>query len=501
MYSLGYIRVTSQPPRTLPSNQALQIACRPCSRPTLSLSVYLPLTLVPMPRLPPSPARLPPLDVHPSPAATADAVFPIEICERIVGHCNFGPEHEWEKRYASLKAFSLVCRAWLPFALYCLYLEVVIRNSPACLILLDVVSRYPHRAAWVSSLTCSYVGLEGVGPVDLPVGLLLAPKLFINCKRVEIQRLTLLGWRYADKIVVPLLGQHKSITHLVLSEMHPFSWNSLARLFRGMPRLESLCLPIQSPSVSSSMTAGKRPFPCCPNLRCLSLEVCTDDLEHFTPLAPGWLGCTALEKLNISLDYRYDDDIETAHAYVVKFLSELQQLQEITLCLMMGSNYSAELGDEGAADALPRYPRVTHEVVHSIKSRHLSTIVLDFMLMGNNYIISRRELLTAYVGSQAMQDALKSLPALSQLHLGIADNIHDPAHDQAWWEQALADALAPVSQRQFRTGVNFNTEYDIGCDIWPDDDMKEPSPGIAASFHHGSFPDTTASTRSRMTMN
>ncbi|KAI9056316.1 hypothetical protein FKP32DRAFT_1451325 [Trametes sanguinea] len=134
------------------------------------------------------------------------------------------------------------------------------------------------------------------------------------------------------------------------------------------------------------------------------------------------------------------------------------------LGLMMGGDFSLTIRNQDAAGALSRYRRVTHEVVHSIKSRHLSTIVLDFILRGNNDIVSRGELLT-FVGSQAMQDALKSHPTLSQLRLGVADDL-DPAHDQveAWWEQAFADALAPVSQRQRSSSQIYGIYGDDGID-------------------------------------
>ncbi|KAI9056311.1 hypothetical protein FKP32DRAFT_1451002 [Trametes sanguinea] len=264
-----------------------------------------------MPRRPPSPAPLPPLDVHPSPAAMADAVFPIEICERIIGHCEFG--RSWMERYASLKAFSLVCRAWLPFALYCLYMDVIVVTSRNCFILLDVVSRYPHRAAWVDS-----VSLCSIDGTYKSVGILIAPKLFIRCKSVNITRLgTFKRWVYLERIVVRLLCLHEAITHLDLSKMELFSWNLLARLFRRMPQLQSLDLPLALESPSK--TARKQHFPCCPNLRRLSLFIDTRYLERFAPLARGWLGCTALDKLEITMAFDHDDrpvqvDLETAQS-------------------------------------------------------------------------------------------------------------------------------------------------------------------------------------------
>ncbi|KAI9056320.1 hypothetical protein FKP32DRAFT_1451521 [Trametes sanguinea] len=104
-----------------------------------------------MPPRSPSPRAPPPLNVLPSPTAMANAVLPIEICERIIGHCDF---KGYGEGYPSLKAFALVCRACLPRALYCLYREVFVRKSRNCFLLLDVLSRYPHRAAWVESLQC-----------------------------------------------------------------------------------------------------------------------------------------------------------------------------------------------------------------------------------------------------------------------------------------------------------------------------------------------------------
>ncbi|KAI9056302.1 hypothetical protein FKP32DRAFT_1449316 [Trametes sanguinea] len=143
----------------------------------------------------------------------------------------------------------------------------------------------------------------------------------------------------------------------------------------------------------------------------------------------------------------------------------------------MGDGY--KLHSQRAVDALSRC-RIP-QLVHSIKSRHLSTIALDFMLGGYCYTISRRDLL-AYVGSQAMQDALKSFSALSQLRLGIMED--DSAYDEAWWEQALADALAPVSQRQIRTRAKVLTlsrplaeQAKFGRSIWLNDDEEWPPRG------------------------
>ncbi|KAI9056301.1 hypothetical protein FKP32DRAFT_1449332 [Trametes sanguinea] len=246
-----------------------------------------------MPHRPPSPVPLPPLDVRSSPAAMADAVFPIEICERIMG---FWDSKHVPGRYASLKAFTLVCRAWLPFALYRLYMNVLLTKSRNCFILLDVVSRYPHRAAWVDSLRF----LEDLENAQyLPVGLLIVPTLFTKCRSVELGDLRRLGWRCLDRIVVPLLGQHHSVTALDLRSMQLFSWDLLARLFRAMPQLQRLTLPRNRSSRSSRARAGRKPFLCCPDLRHLSMTIRTEDVRMFTPLAPGWFGCTALEELRL----------------------------------------------------------------------------------------------------------------------------------------------------------------------------------------------------------
>ncbi|KAL7278139.1 hypothetical protein ACG7TL_008110 [Trametes sanguinea] len=109
-----------------------------------------------MPRNSPSPS-FSPLGASPTNASFAmvDAVFPIEICERIIAAFVDNPmiKYYWKVHYASLKACTLVCKDWLPSALYCLHREICLAKTTNCFQLLDVLAEHPTASPGLDGIS------------------------------------------------------------------------------------------------------------------------------------------------------------------------------------------------------------------------------------------------------------------------------------------------------------------------------------------------------------
>ncbi|OSD00320.1 hypothetical protein PYCCODRAFT_696492 [Trametes coccinea BRFM310] len=195
----------------------------------------------------------------------------------------------WSARIGSLQR----CTA-------CMHREICLAKTTNCFQLLDVLAKHPYRAAWARSLAL-YGSDQDSEPAGsgwyIPLGRLLAPKLFTNCEEISLG-CTVLSIQYLSKIVVPLLSRHASVVSLdlraatVYGSDLPLPVDSIARLLRAMPWLRSLRLPYLRPPFPAywgiKIKGAKRSWLCCPNLTYLYTVSMRMDIALTLLLAVRW---------------------------------------------------------------------------------------------------------------------------------------------------------------------------------------------------------------------
>ncbi|KAK4705614.1 hypothetical protein P7C70_g583, partial [Phenoliferia sp. Uapishka_3] len=155
-------------------------------------------------------------------------------------------------------AFALVCRAWLPAAVFALYRSVAIIGGESSELFLRTLREQPERAAFVKSLV---IGLD---------------------YRNEAEPLTEAA-RLESNIVVQVLEACPNITQLQIRPFHPSVRRRLLAAVRSKPLTSLVCLPLYDLGRELSLfRAGDLLELVSPNLQQFEMDLC---VESESPLS------------------------------------------------------------------------------------------------------------------------------------------------------------------------------------------------------------------------
>lgn len=199
--------------------------------------------------------------------------LPIEVCERIIDclpafigfPCWDWPNFGTERR--TLYTCALVCRDWVPRSQHNLFCQVELCTTRQAHAFLDIVTRFPHRAKLVQSLSISPAPY-GTSRLVLPKkpsnppcyynwiyqALERLPHLLVNLSLLDLRSLPTLHPSFVHRA-----SRFKTVKALSFFDLSEQSFSEIIQIVYRLPRLESLQMGYCSWNQSARFFSRNRP--------------------------------------------------------------------------------------------------------------------------------------------------------------------------------------------------------------------------------------------------